>query len=215
VSHDLRNPISAIGGFADLVAKVGDLNPQQEKFLTRIQQTVTKLHGLVGTLVDLSWIEAGMPLAHVPISMGELISQAVDEVSALALHERITIAVSLQDPLPTVTGDPVRLQMMVHNLLHNAIIYSPPQQTVAIHAWSEENEVYCSIADRGLGIADDELEMIFDRLYRSRDEAVRDLPGGGLGLTIAKTIVERHGGDLWASSNLGEGSTFTFILPGT
>ncbi len=69
------------------------------------------------------------------------------------------------------------------------------------------------MADRGFGISDDEIDQIFDRMYRSRDQRVRDMAGGGLGLTLAKTIIERLGGDLWASSNLGEGSTFTFVLP--
>jgi len=69
------------------------------------------------------------------------------------------------------------------------------------------------VADRGIGIADEEIELIFDRLYRSKDERIREMPGGGLGLTVAKTIVKRHGGDIWASSNLNVGSTFTFVLP--
>ncbi|MFN8374280.1 MAG: ATP-binding protein [Anaerolineae bacterium] len=110
-------------------------------------------------------------------------------------------------------GDPERLQIVIYHLLHNAIIYSDPESTVAIHAWGDDNDVYCSVGDRGIGIADDELDKIFDRMYRSRDERVRDTPGGGLGLTIAKTIIQRHGGDIWAASNLGQGSTFTFVLP--
>jgi two-component system sensor histidine kinase VicK len=110
-------------------------------------------------------------------------------------------------------GDRQRLKLVIHHLLHNAIVYSPPDQTIAIHAWGDEHEVYCSVADRGIGIADDELELIFDRMYRSRDEHVREIPGGGLGLTIARTVIERHGGDIWATSNYGEGSTFTFVLP--
>lgn len=213
VAHDLRNPISALEGFGELVGKFGDLNPQQQKFLTRIRQTATKLYDVVESLVDLAWIEAGMPLAHVPIQLGALIQQAVSQLTSLALQHQIVIAVSLQDPIPVIMGDPQRIQMVIYNLLQNAIIYSLPEQTVAIHAWADDREAYCSVADRGIGIADDELELIFDRLYRSRDERVRDTPGGGLGLTIARTIIQRHGGDIWASSNLGQGSTFTFVLP--
>jgi signal transduction histidine kinase len=213
VAHDLRNPISALEGFADLVTKFGDLNDQQEKFLTRIRQTATKLYDVVESLVDLAWIEAGMPLAHVPIQLGTLIQQTVSQLTSLALQHKIVIAVSLQDPIPVIMGDPQRIQMVIYHLLHNAIMYSPPEQTVAIHAWADDREAYCSVADRGIGVADDELELIFDRLYRSRDEQVRDAPGGGLGLTIARTIIQRHGGDIWASSNLGQGSTFTFVLP--
>jgi len=213
VAHDLRNPISALEGFAELVTKFGDLNLQQQKFVTRIRQTATKLYDVVESLVDLAWIEAGMPLAHVPIQLGALIQQTVSQLSSLALQRKVVIAVSVQDPIPVIMGDPQRIQMVIHHLLQNAILYSPPEQTVAIHAWADDREAYCSVADRGIGIADDELELIFDRLYRSRDEQVRDTPGGGLGLTIARTIIQRHGGDIWASSNPGQGSTFTFVLP--
>lgn len=213
LTHDLRNPISAIGGFADLVAKFGDLNDQQRKFLDRLRQTSSKLHDMTGTLVDLAWIEAGMPLEHKPIELREVITEAVDQVTTLAHNKKIIIAVSMQNPLPPVMGDPERLEYVVYALLHNAILYSYPEQTIAIHAWGDSNEVYCSVADRGIGIADDEVELVFDRMYRSRDEVVRNKPGGGLGLTLVRTIVNRHGGDIWASSNLGEGSTFTFVLP--
>jgi two-component system, OmpR family, phosphate regulon sensor histidine kinase PhoR len=213
ISHDLRNPISAITGFADLVAKFGDLNSQQAKFITRIRQTSSKIYDVIGSLVDLAWIEAGMPLEYRPLQMADVVNQAVSSLTSLARKSKIVIAVSLQNPLPTVMGDPVRLEQVVYNLLHNAITYSSAEQTIVIHAWGDTHEVYCSVADRGIGIADDELELVFDRLYRGNDERVRDMAGGGLGLTIARTIVIRHGGDIWASSNLGLGSTFTFVLP--
>lgn len=213
ISHDLRNPISAIGGFADLISRFGTLNDQQTKFLTRIRQTTTKLYDMIESLVDLAWIEAGMPLNHVPVQLQDVIQSAVQQVEPLAQKQKIVIATSLQNPLPVVMGDAERLQKVIYHLLHNAITYSNPERSIAIHAWGDENEAYCSVADRGFGVADDELELIFDRMYRSRDERVRDIHGGGLGLTLARTIINRHGGDIWASSNYGEGSTFTFVLP--
>jgi two-component system, OmpR family, sensor histidine kinase ResE len=213
MAHDLRNPISALSGFAELVEKFGDLNPQQQKFMTRIRQTSSKLYDVVGSLVDLAWIEAGMPLAHRPIAIGGLINRVVNQLGHLAQEKKVAIAISVQDPMPTVMGDPDRIQTAIYNVLHNAILYSNPEQSVAIHAWGDDQEAYVSVADRGIGISDDELELIFDRLYRSRDERVRDTPGGGLGLTMARTIITRHGGDIWAVSNLGVGSTFTFVLP--
>jgi PAS domain S-box-containing protein len=213
MAHDLRNPISAIGGFAELVEKFGPLNDQQQKFVLRIKQTTSKLYDVAGSLVDLAWIEAGMPLAHRPIDMKIVIEKVINELSDLAQERQLTIATSLQNPLPTVMGDQSRLEMAVRNLIHNAILYSHPETPVAVHAWGDSNELYFSVADRGIGIADEEIELIFDRLYRSKDERTRELPGGGLGLTVAKTIVKRHGGDIWASSNLNVGSTFTFVLP--
>jgi signal transduction histidine kinase len=213
MAHDLRNPISAISGFAELIEKFGDLNPQQQKFIHRIRQTSSKVYEVVAPLVDLSWIEAGMPLAHRPIQASDLIQKEVNKLLDFARERQVTLVTSVQKPLPVVMGDAMRLGMAIHHLIHNAILYSLAEQNVAVHAWGDTHELYFSVADRGIGIADDELEMIFDRLYRSRDSRVRDLPGGGLGLTIARTIILRHGGDLWASSNLNVGSTFTFVLP--
>lgn len=213
IAHDLRNPIAAIGGFSDLVGKFGDINDQQEKFLTRIKQTTSKLHDMSELLVDLAWIEAGMPLNHIPIRLSDAINKAIIVLEVLAQKQQIGIAVSLQNPLPVVMGDPERLHMVIYHLLHNAIMYSAPEDNVVIHAWGDEKEVYCSVADQGIGISDEEVELIFDRMYRSRDPRVREIPGGGIGLTLARTIIRRMGGDLWATSNLDEGTTFTFVLP--
>lgn len=213
VTHDLRNPISAIEGYADLVSKFGDLNAQQQRFLGRIRQTAIKLYDVAGALVELAWLEAGMPLARVPLQLNDIINHVVLKLTGLAASRRITIAVSLQSPMPPVMGDPERIELAVYNLLHNAIVYSHPEQTVAVHAWGDAHDAYCAVADQGIGIADDELDLVFDRMYRSRDERVREIPGGGLGLTLARTIIRRHGGDIWASSNLNAGSTFTFVLP--
>lgn len=213
ISHDLRNPIAGITGFADLVVKSGPLNEQQIKFMTRIRQTSVKLYDMAGSLVDLAWIEAGMPLDHRPTQLRDVINQVVDRLSSLAFDHKIVIAVSVQNPMPVVMGDRERLGQAIYNILHNAITYSLPEQTVAIHAWGDDYDVYCSVADQGIGIIDDELELIFDRMYRSRDEKVRNMPGGGLGLTLARTIINWHGGDIWAASNLGQGSTITFTLP--
>jgi signal transduction histidine kinase len=213
LQHDLRNPISAITGFSDLIGKSGELSESQTRFLTRIRQTSSKLIEMIAPLVDLAWIEAGMPLEHRPIQLRDIINETVNSVTSLAHSHKIVIAVSVQNPMPVVMGDPQRLGQVVHAMLHNAIVYSKQEQTVVIHAWGDTDEVYCSVADRGIGIADDELDLVFDRMYRSRDEYVREIAGGGLGLTLARTIITRHGGDMWAASNLGQGSTFTFVLP--
>ncbi len=213
IAHDLRNPLSATLGFLDLVLKSGDLGDLQKKFLLRARQTTAKIHEMLVSLVDLAWIEAGMPLQHLPVRLDEVINKTINELTDLAKKQNVGIVSSVQVPLPVVMGDPQRLQMVITELLRNAILYSMPEQNVVIHAWGDEAELYCSVADRGIGIADNEQELIFDRMYRSRDERVTEISGGGLGLTIAKTIIKRQGGDLWVVSHLNEGSTFTFVLP--
>jgi len=213
INHDLRNPITGISGFADLVVKFGDLNDQQAKFITRIKQTAIKIHDVINTLVDLAWIEAGMPLAYQPIQLRDIINKAVNRLVGIAQERKVVILISVQNPMPIIMGDAERIEQVIYNLLHNAILYSHTEQTIGIHAWGNEDKVFCSVADRGIGISDDEIDMVFDRMFRSRSEVVRNIPGGGLGLTLARTIARRHGGDITVSSHFGEGSTFTLTIP--
>jgi signal transduction histidine kinase len=213
IGHDLRNPASAIYGFAELLLTGDPLTAEQEKLLRRISQTAQKLQNLVYTLIDLAWIESGMPFASIPVALDEVIGNAVEQLDARARKKQISIAVSIQQPMPIVMGDPMRLQQVVFNLLENAIVYSDDELPVAIHAFQENEVVRCTVADRGYGIPDSELSKVFGRMYRSERDAIRDTPGGGVGLTIAKVIIERHGGSIEASSTLGRGSTFMFTLP--
>ncbi len=211
IAHDLNNPISAIEGFVDLVAMYGPLTPEQQRFNTRIRQTIQKIQKVIRPLVDLAWIEAGMPMDRVPVQLDRIIQDVAADLADMARLKHIVIAISAQQPMPTVMGDAVRLRQVVYNLVHNAILYSQPEQSIAIHAFADEQQIHCSVADQGIGIAEHDLGHVFDRLYRA--EAVRDLPGGGIGLTLAREIVKRHGGTIHAESTLGQGSTFVFTLP--
>jgi signal transduction histidine kinase len=213
IAHDLRNPLNALAGYADLVGKMGTLNPQQEKFLTRIQQTTSKLYEMAVKLVDLAWLEAGMPLQHVPVEMASITRDVIQDLAGAAHHKQITIINSIPDELPTVMGDPQRLKQTIFNLLDNAIRYSHDGGNVVVHAWHQGNDVYYTVADQGIGISEDDLGKIWDRLWRSADERVREIPGGGIGLAFARSIIKRHGGSISVESDLNEGSTFTFSLP--
>lgn len=213
MAHDLRNPLMAMGGYAELIESMGDLSVQQQHFVTRLRQTTSKLYDVAAELVDLVWIEAGLPIQHRPVRLQEPIMRAISALTPLAEERKIGIAFSVQDPLPKVMGDPERLYMVIYQLLENALLYSEAESSIAIHAWSDGADVYCSVADKGIGVSEHEIHLIFDRLFRSSDTRVQAISGGGLGLTLAKKIVYRHGGDIWVASNLGDGSTFTFVLP--
>ena len=213
IAHDFRNPISAISGFVDLIDRFGELNDRQQKFLLRIKQTTTKLHDMAASLVDLGWIEAGMPQEHVPIRLGDLIEQTIHELAIFANDHGVKIAFSVQKPLPLVMGDPKRFQMVVYELLKNAIMYSSPESNIVVHAWGNEKNVNCSIADQGFGISEEEQDLVFDRMYRSKDERVMEQHGGGLGLTLVRTILNQHGGQITLHSTLNIGSTFMITLP--
>lgn len=214
IAHDLRNPVSAIGGFVDLVGRTGPLNDVQRKFLTRARQTVNKINDMVSSLVDLAWIEAGMPLQHIPIMLDTIIERSVKSLEATAGEHGVGIVLSLQHQLPPIMGDPERLQLALRHIIQNAIQYTlSTEKNVVIHAWSDRDEIYCNVADQGIGIPAEELKLVFDRMYRGRDERINEIHGGGLGLTIARTIIRRHGGDIWAANNVHGGTTVSLVLP--
>jgi PAS domain S-box-containing protein len=213
ITHDIRNPLMAMGGYIELVSKLGSLNLDQAQYLARAQTTIHKLYEALGELVDLAWLEAGIPLKHLPIQASDLIRRAIENLEPMARDKQITLAVAIQDPLPLVMGDEERLYQAIYNLVHNALLYSYNQTVVAVHSWGDTREVFFSVADQGIGIAEAEIDTIFDRLYRSTDERVKALPGAGLGLTIAKRIIVSQGGSIWVNSTLDDGSKFTFALP--
>ncbi len=213
IAHDLRNPLNAVSGYAELVGKFGSLTPDQAHYLDRVRETTDKLYDLAETLVDLSWIEAGMALEHSSFVLARLIREAISALHDEAEAHEVTIAFSIQDPMPTVIGDARRIRQAVICLLQNAVRYSAPGSNVAIHAWQSGATAYCSVGDRGLGIAPDEIEHVWDRMWRSPDPRVRAIPGGGIGLTFARAIIQRHGGRIWLESAPGVGTTVTFLLP--
>lgn len=213
ISHDLRNPINALGGYAELIKKFGDLTPQQDRFMTRIQQTTNKLYEMTEKLVDLSWIEAGMPLEHVPVELIGLTREVMRELSYEAYKNGVSIVNSIPDECPAVMGDPRCLKKSIYYLLDNAIRYSMGGNNVVIHAWHDLSRVHYTVADQGIGISDEEKHKIWDRMWRSNDERIRDIAGAGIGLTYVKTVIKRHGGKIQVDSTLNHGSTFTFELP--
>ncbi|MEP7288087.1 MAG: PAS domain-containing sensor histidine kinase [Chloroflexota bacterium] len=212
IGHDLRNPSAAIFGFAELVTLYGPLNAEQDRFVARIAQTATKLQHVAYSLVDLAWVESGMPLQNLPVDLGQVIEQAIVGLEGEAHVKQITITLEVQ-PSIVVMGDAMRLQQVVYNLLNNAILYSDSGQPILIKAIAQQGKAQVSVADHGIGMTTDDLDQIFTRMYRAESEAVRNVPGGGVGLTMARVILKRHGGSIKANSTVGEGSTFSFTLP--
>ncbi len=154
-----------------------------------------------------------MALEHQPFGLTGLIREAIEKLEPEARARDITMVLSIQDPVPLVIGDPRRIRQAIIYLLENSVRYSRPASNVAIHAWQDGAQVYCSVGDQGIGIDADDLENVWDRMWRSNDERVRAVPGGGIGLTFARAIIQRHGGRIWAESELDEGTTVTFVLP--
>lgn len=213
VAHDLRNPINALSGFADLAATEPGASPDQVEFLERVLRIADKLYNLAGTLVDLAWIESGMPLERQPVALGDVIRAAADELADDVTRHDAALTLELPPGLPTVLGDAARLRQAIGAVLRNALLYAPHGAPVSVRAAQDGRSVRCVVQDRGFGFAPDDLPKAFDRLWRSSDPRIQAIPGGGIGLTMARAIVQRHGGRIAIESVPGSGTTVTLTLP--
>ncbi len=214
VSHDLRNPLAAVLAQAELLERQlqhAGAGPQTVQLAGAIITAAQRMNTMIQELVDATRLESGPPaLSRRPI---HLLSFAADLKQRLAptLDMRRVRAEAPPD-LPPVLADPDRLERIFTNLLSNALKYSTPGTEVTVSFAPRDGEVVSSVTDRGPGIAADELPRLFERYYRTR--AARERPEGlGLGLYITRRLVEAHGGRIWAESQPGVGSTFSFSLP--
>ncbi len=168
-------------------------------------------------LLDISRIETGKTqLKLQPVDVSKLVSDVVnDHVHGRIQHEKIDIEVvtSIAPSLPLANADPDKVTRILTNLVDNALNYTPAGGEVEIGARANGNFVSISVRDTGIGISEENQERIFDRFFRVEESEVQDIPGTGLGLSIVSSLVEMHGGKMSLTSELGEGSTFTFSLP--
>ena len=212
VAHELRTPLSNIQGYLDAVND-GLLEPD-EATINTLRQQAAHLVALVEDLRLLALAEAGSLALHIQLeSMRDLLQESVEAFRPRADAEGISLTLAAPDDLPSADLDRTRISQVVGNLLENAIVNTPEGGVVAISAFQEDETIAVSIADTGTGIAPEDLDRIFDRLYRVDASRARTTGGAGLGLTIARHLVLAHGGTITVDSIAGQGSTFTFTLP--
>jgi two-component system phosphate regulon sensor histidine kinase PhoR len=213
VSHELRTPLASLKLLAETLSSAGAHEPEVlTDYLGRIEVEVDRLALMVDELAELSAIETGqVQFERRPVNVGRLVLRAVERLEALAGRAGLSVELDVPDGLPEVEGDERRLEQVLVNLLHNAIKFTPPQGNVRVSARVEDSEMTVAVADSGVGIASDEIERIFERFYKA--DRSRSSRGTGLGLALAKHIVNAHGGRLQAESVEGKGSTFRFTLP--
>jgi signal transduction histidine kinase len=212
VSHDLRSPLTSIKGFADLLPMVGPLNEQQTDFLQKIQRGVESVTAMVSDLLDLGRIEAEARMEMEPCDLSAIVSRtaaALESAAELKGHE---LKIHLESDLPPVLGNPMRLGQVINNLVGNAIKYTPDKGCITVSATADQGQVIVTVEDDGIGIPADELPHIFEKFYRVKSAETDDIIGSGLGLSLVKSIVEKHNGRIWVHSQVGEGSAFTVVL---
>ena len=218
VSHELRTPLTSIKAFAELLlTKPGMLEERKDEMLRRINDESDRLGRLINDLLDLSRIEAGIMVWHPGrVSVEKMISSSVDSILPLAQSKGVRLAVEPFGQLPALYGDGDRLMQVMTNLLSNAVKFTPPGGTITVSAHQEEGtpaRVVLSVADTGMGIHAADLPYIFDKFHRAGAAEAGGVEGTGLGLTIARQIVEHHNGSISVVSTFGHGSVFSVALP--
>ena len=215
VSHDLRTPLSSIRVMIESMydGVVSDPETVRRYLATTLSET-ERLSRLVDNLFELSQIASGTLELHLETAlMQDLISDMLESMSAQAVNRRLRLQGAVDDELSPVTMDTQRVQRVLYNLVQNAIRHTPPDGSIHIRARDIGAEVQVQVADTGEGIPNQALEKVFERSYRVDPSRSRESGGAGLGLSIAKGIVEAHGGRIWVESIPNRGSTFSFTLP--
>jgi len=213
ISHELRTPLAGIKAMVETL-KDGAINDKvvATDFLARINNEVDRLTQMVSELTQLSRIETGKAdLKRTPVDINLLIEEVVAQLNPLAEKQQVTIAVELASPFPLVIADSDRIRQTVINLIHNAIKFNHAGGKVAVSIRADRQSVTVSVSDTGIGIAKDDLPHVFERFYKA--DKARTSGGSGLGLAIAKHTVQAHNGNIWAESEEGKGSTFSFSIP--
>ena len=214
VSHELRTPLAIIKGYSTMLLDYDRRLDAREKsrHLRSIDKATDRLTDLVDHLLDMSRLDAGLlKLEKMPVNISKLIKNAVAETKLRERKRRIQLCIG--GKLPGVNIDARRIREVLDNLIDNAIKYSDEGSGVVIAAKADESELVISITDRGIGIPAEDLEKVFDRMYRIEQRLSADPGGMGLGLALCKALVEEHDGRIWVESRVGEGSTFYFTLP--
>jgi PAS domain S-box-containing protein len=216
VSHELRTPMTSIKGSLGLVLGgiAGPLPDEAKELLAIAQNNTDRLIRLINDILDISRIEAGkMEIRKQPLNIPDAVTRAVRELEGFANQREIAVRTDLPDILPRAMADSDRLQQVLVNLLSNAIKFSESKTEVEVTAGLEAGELRIRVLDHGPGIPKEHLDQIFEKFHRVDNASTRKTGGTGLGLAICKAIVEEHGGRIWAESEVGKGSTFTFTLP--
>ena len=214
VSHDLRSPLSTISICTALLADILPRSARTREVMRRldmIRHSVDQMERLIQDLLDAARADAGrLALEPHDVQLAPLLAEAILTLRPLAAEKRQRLEIAMADRVPPVRADRQRTLQVVSNLVGNAIKFTPPGGRITVRAWhAGPNAVVC-VDDSGAGIAPEDLPHVFERFWQARNER---RTGAGLGLAIARSIVEAHGGRIWVESRPGHGARFFFTLP--
>lgn len=218
VTHELRTPLIAIQKSIDILfnKKAGNISETQEQFLSLAARNLKRLRVLIDDLLDLAKLEGGqMQIKCKAHKIEDIVNESVETVNPWAGTKNIKIYIEIQDNLPKVYMDDSRIIQVLNNLLSNSIKFTPLEGSIRVMVSFVESkrEFEISVKDTGIGIEQDKLNKAFDKFYQIGEKTPADISGTGIGLSVAKEIVELHGGRIWVESEKGKGSEFIFTLP--
>jgi signal transduction histidine kinase len=214
LAHEMRTPLTSIKGYSTalLMEDVIFSSETQREFLQFIDAECDVLETLIHDFLESSLIDAGMLRLEVqPVKLPPLLKSVVDDIARRTQVHRFVVDFSKRFPI--LDADPDRIAQVLRNLLDNAVKYSPEGGLIVVRGELRAEEVVVSVADQGVGLTPEHLNRLFEKYFRARSGPARHVAGTGLGLRIARAIVEGHGGRIWAESQLGVGTTFYFTLP--
>ena len=214
VSHDLRSPLTLIRGYATMMDMVGDLNEQQQSYVSKIITGVENMARLVNDLLDLGRIELGVDLQVEPVSVLDVLEKVTGTLQMQANQKDVDLSLEIPKDLPDqIDADPALFHQAVYNLVENAVKYTSEGGQVFVRVRTSEKDLVFEIQDTGIGIAAEDMARLFEKFYRGKAREARTRVGTGLGLAIVRSIAERHGGRVWVESEEGKGSTFYLQIP--
>jgi len=228
VSHELRTPLTSVIGYSEmlLAGLAGDLNEEQKDYLKTILEKGESLLRLISSILDLSRIEArGVQLQRKSTKVEEIVQSAIESVLPQSLKKKLKLTSDISPSIKSVVADGDKIRQCVVNLLSNSVKFTPAGGQISVQAGPAERPpngtgpfgsagyFQISVADNGIGIPKDLQNKVFETFFQADSSASREYGGAGLGLSIVKSYVEAHGGEVMVKSDAGKGATFTMILP--
>jgi two-component system sensor histidine kinase SenX3 len=213
ISHELKTPIGAVGLLAEALSSASDDPEQVRRFAKRLTQESERLARITQEIIELSRLQAADALTKAElVDVDHVVALAIDQNRVVADSHKVEL-VSGGDAGAEVYGDEALLATALHNLISNAIQYSPKGSRVGVGVSHNDGIVEIAVTDQGVGIPDEDQDRVFERFFRTDPARSRNTGGSGLGLSIVKHVVQNHGGDIRVWSQPGNGSTFTIRLP--
>ena len=211
-AHELRTPLTILMGYANVLEE--ETAGQAQDFATSITRNAMRLRALIDDMLNLNYLESGVALlANDHLNLSEVMQEIMKDMTLLAEQKKLLIAIDIPDSFPPIIVDRQKFDLILMNLFHNAIKFTKPGGEVGLKARAKGNKMVISVSDTGIGIPKEKLGRVFDRFYQVESSLTREYGGIGLGLAIARGMVEVCGGEIRVDSQRGAGTTFTFTLP--